>query len=151
MTDTKNCCITGHRDLTGKDEAIIKQMLIKEILLAIQEGYTTFISGFADGIDQMFAQIVIDLKQEHKLFLEAALPYANRLTNSKVKRLLTQCDGIKVVCNEYNPDCFMLRNRYMVEQSSRVIAVYDGRDKGGTLFTMRYAHVMDRDVKVINI
>ena len=33
--------------------------------------------------------------------------------------------------------CFIQRNRYMVGESKRVIAVYDGR--GGTLFTMRYA------------
>ena len=45
----------------------------------------------------------------------------------------------------------MERNRYMVSQSQRVIAVYDGREKGGTLFTMRHAHAMGRDVRVISI
>ena len=45
----------------------------------------------------------------------------------------------------------MNRNRYMVAQSQRVIAVYDGREKGGTLFTMRAAHVNEREVRVIEI
>ncbi|MEG0912281.1 MAG: hypothetical protein RSG53_01620 [Oscillospiraceae bacterium] len=43
----------------------------------------------------------------------------------------------------------MNRNRYMVSLSGRIIAVYDGREKGGTLFTMRYAHTMEREVREI--
>ena len=39
----------------------------------------------------------------------------------------------------------------MVAQSQRVIAVYDGREKGGTLFTMRAAHVQKREIRVIEI
>ncbi len=32
-----------------------------------------------------------------------------------------------------------------------MIAVYDARKKGRTLFTMRYAHTLGRDVRVISI
>ena len=39
----------------------------------------------------------------------------------------------------------------MVAQSQRVIAVYDGRDKGGTLFTLRDAHVQGREIRLIEI
>lgn len=39
----------------------------------------------------------------------------------------------------------------MVAQSQRVIAVYDGREKGGTLFTMRAAHVQGREIRLIEI
>ena len=81
------------------------------------------------------------------------LSYAGRL-KTKDKRfheLLRLCDGIKVESQTYAPSCYMERNRYMVSQSQRVIAVYDGREKGGTLFTMRYAHTLSRDVRVISI
>lgn len=57
----------------------------------------------------------------------------------------------KVVCQEYAPSCFMQRNRYMAGESQRVIAVYDGRERGGTLFTMRYAHSIGREVREIRI
>ena len=66
-------------------------------------------------------------------------------------RLLTACDGVKVISDHYVPSCYMNRNRYMVAQSQRVIAVYDGREKGGTLFTMRAAHVQKREIRVIEI
>lgn len=77
------------------------------------------------------------------MFLEAAIPYAGRLKtkDKEFHRLLTACDGVKVISDRYVPSCYMNRNRYMVAQSQRVIAVYDGRDKGGTLFTLRDAHV----------
>ena len=42
-------------------------------------------------------------------------------------------------------------SRYMVAESQRVIAVYDGRERGGTLFTMRDAHAAGREVRVIRI
>ena len=61
------------------------------------------------------------------------------------------CDGVKVISDHYVPSCYMNRNRYMVAQSQRVIAVYDGRDKGGTLFTLRDAHVQGREIRLIEI
>ena len=45
----------------------------------------------------------------------------------------------------------MQRNRYMAAESQRVIAVYDGRDRGGTLYTMRYAHTLEKEVRVIEV
>ena len=85
--------------------------------------------------------------------MEAAIPYARRLKtkDQQFHELLRACDGIKVECEKYVPSCFMQRNRYMVQQSQRVIAVYDGRDHGGTLFTMRCAHTLGKDVHLIEI
>ena len=39
----------------------------------------------------------------------------------------------------------------MVHQSQLVIAVYDGRDHGGTLFTMRCAHTLGKEVHLIKV
>ena len=126
----------------------------REVAAAIEDGYTLFISGFAEGADLMFAAIVSEAKKENgSLFLEAAIPYAGRLKtkDKEFHRLLTACDGVKVISDRYVPSCYMNRNRYMVAQSQRVIAVYDGREKGGTLFTMRAAHVQGREIRLIEI
>lgn len=150
----KTCCITGHRDIPAERMAYVEQQLRREVLEAIEAGYTRFISGFAEGTDLMFAAIVAEQKKLHpELFLEAAIPYAGRLKtrNKQFHALLQACDGIKVMCREYTPSCFMQRNRYMARESQRVIAVYDGRDRGGTLFTMRYAHTMGKEIRVIRI
>lgn len=150
----KVCCVTGHRDIPGERIAYVEQQLRREVLEAIEAGYTRFISGFAEGTDLMFAAIVDEQKKRHpELFLEAAIPYAGRMKtrNKQFHTLLQACNGIKVICPEYTPSCFMQRNRYMVRESQRVIAVYDGRDHGGTLFTMRYAHTLGREIRVIRI
>lgn len=102
----------------------------------------------------MFAAIVAEQMKHHpELFLEAAIPYKGRIKteNQQFHELLRACSGVKVVCKEYTPSCFMQRNRYMAGESQRVIAVYDGRVRGGTLFTMRYAHTLGKEVHVIRI
>ena len=150
----KACCVTGHRDIPTDKIEFVKIKLREEIEQAIGDGFTTFITGMAEGVDLLFAELVIEQKAQHpKLFLEAAIPYRNRLktTDPLFRKCFAGCDGVKVQQEEYNKDCFINRNRYMVTLSSRVIAVYDGREKGGTLFTMRYAHTMEREVRKIQI
>ena len=106
----KTCCVTGHRDIPEARIAYVEQELRREVEEAIAEGYTRFISGFAEGVDLMFAAIVAE-QMEHRpeLFLEAAIPYAGRLKtkNQQFQKLLRACKGVKVVCQEYAPSCFM--------------------------------------------
>ena len=150
----KTCCVTGHRDIPADKLGYVEQELRRELAEAVADGYTRFISGFAEGADLMFAALVVEEKERHpELFLEAAIPYAGRLKtkNQQFQKLLRACKGVKVVCQEYAPSCFMQRNRYMAGESQRVIAVYDGRERGGTLFTMRYAHSIGREVREIRI
>ncbi|WP_417092342.1 SLOG family protein [Intestinimonas timonensis] len=154
QVNEKICCVTGHRDIPEKRIDYVKQALRHEILSALEDGYTRFISGFAEGVDLMFASIVAEEKRQHpELFLEAAIPYAGKLKtkNQQFHELLRACDGVKVECEKYVPSCFMQRNRYMVHQSQLVIAVYDGRDHGGTLFTMRCAHTLGKEVHLIKV
>ena len=146
----KTCCVTGHRIISAARISYVEQELRREVQTAIDDGYTRFISGFADGTDLIFAAIVAEEKKRHpELSLEAAIPYAGRLKtrDRRFHELLRACDGIKVVCQTYIPSCFMQRNRYMAGQAHRVIAVYDGRPTGGTATTVRYAK--GKEVRVV--
>ena len=51
----KTCCVTGHRELPVDKMETVRQELHREILLAIEDGYTAFLSGFAEGVDLIFA------------------------------------------------------------------------------------------------
>ena len=55
--------------------------------------------------------------------------------------MLEACRDVVVIQEEYQPSVYSHRNRYMVEHSDRVIAVYDGREKGGTVRTVSYTHL----------
>ena len=150
----KTCCITGHRDLPPEKIGYVEEILRQKVQYAIKNGYIRFLSGFADGTDLLFASIIADKKKEYPdIQLEAVIPYRGRLKtkNSAFQTSLKYCDQITVVNEDYKPSCYMLRNRYMVDESQMIIAVYDGRNKGGTLATLRYAYKLQRVLQVIQI
>lgn len=149
----KTCCVTGHREIEISKIADIKKAIKEHVMQAIDDGYKHFISGFAEGVDLYFAEIVAELKSKYNITLEAAIPYRNRMNSKNItfQQLIKHCDIVKIHTEEYTHSCFMHRNRFMVQASELVIAVYDGREKGGTFFTMRYAHALQKEVKIINV
>ena len=73
----KVCGVTGHREIPAEYMEQAEQGLRREIEKAIADGYTYFISGFADGADQLFARIVLEKAKENPaLRLEAAIPFS---------------------------------------------------------------------------
>lgn len=153
MEEARACMVTGHRKIDVDKINFVKSALFQNVMLEIEKGCSHFISGFAEGVDLWFANVVAELKQTYCIKLEAAIPYQNR-TCTKDKEfqcLLKQCDIISVYSDKYTRSCFMNRNRIMVECSDSVIVVYDGRKKGGTFATMRYAYNMSREIHMIKI
>ena len=65
--------------------------------------------------------------------------------------MIDLCAEIYVAAVEYRPSVYAKRNRYMVERPDRVIAVYDGRKKGGTVGTIRLAHTMKKELREIAV
>lgn len=151
MDKEHTCCVTGHRNIPADKIQYVQIQLRQELLQAIQSGYTHFISGFAAGVDLIFAGIVADLKREYPITLEAAIPYPSRMNtpDEVFQCLLKECDIVKVHTDRYSKSCYMVRNRYMIDCSALVIAVHDGRKSGGTAATIKYAHKMERDVREI--
>ena len=150
----KTCCVTGHREIPSGKLAYVEAELRKAVVAAVDDGYTRFIHGVAAGADLIFAAIVTGLKEEgYPLFLEAALPYSGRKKSKDqgFQKMLAACDKVKAFSERYSRGCYFVRNRYMVDESSRVIAVYDGRDSGGTVYTMQYARAKGKTVQVIKI
>ena len=150
----KTCCVTGHRDLPQKEINRIKAALRKAIEKAVADGFTCFMSGFAEGVDQYFAEIVLEMRKSNPaLELVAVIPYRKRLDNLRQKKwtyeMLEACADVVVIREEYQPSVYSHRNRYMVEHSDRVIAVYDGREEGGTAGTIRFTHTLKKELRVI--
>lgn len=154
--EEKTCCVTGHRDIPANQIEFVKKELQREIEAAIADGYTRFISGFAEGADQYFAEIVAEkMKTDNRLRLEAAIPYRNRYmelqNDPHAASLLNACTDVSIISERYTPNVYMARNRYMVKCSDRVIAVYDGRDKGGTVSMIRLAHILRKQIREIPV
>ena len=152
----KTCCVTGHRDIPQKEMNHVRAALRREIDCAVADGYTCFMSGFAEGADQYFVEIVMELQKENPaLELIAVIPYRKRLDSlnkkTRTRELLEACADVVVIQEKYLPSVYSHRNRYMVEHSDRVIAVYDGRETGGTAKTIRFTHRMKKELREIPV
>ncbi len=148
------CCFTGHRpDKMELNEKQIKPLLEKAIDAAIAEGYVTFITGMAMGVDIWAAEIVLERKKDNSdLHLICAMPHpdfdSRRSVSEKrrFKKILKNADLVKEINLCYFNGCYQVRNRWMVDHSSLVIAVFNGQ-KGGTKNTIDYAKLKGVYVK----
>lgn len=158
MIDSKNNCVcfTGHRPekLTIPEDKV-KSGLEQQIVQAIANGYTTFITGMAPGVDLWAGKIVADLRDNGlPIKLVAANPYPSFGKNwepewkSQHQQILARADLVESVCKGYNKGCFMARNKWMVDHSNLVIAVFNG-EKGGTKNTIDYARKQGIEVRLI--
>lgn len=150
----KTCCFTGHRaNKLHRADRAVRHDLKKAIIQAIDEEYTTFITGMAYGVDIWAGEFVIEQrKKDNKLKLIAAVPFEgfeSRWDNKWKKRyqkLIKDADEVHYICDGFAGYAFQRRNEWMVDRSSLVIAVYNG-DAGGTQNTISYA--LKKDVPVI--
>lgn len=148
------CCFTGHRPDKlpwGSDELDprcrdLKRRLQEEVNKAYEAGYRHFICGMARGTDLYFAQAVLVLrKAKPGVILEGARPCESQAHSWPeadrilYQEILDQCDYETLVQHRYDRGCMARRNRYMVDHSARIIAVYNGVPKGGTAQTLLYA------------
>ena len=161
LTDT--CCFTGHRPKSFPWKynerdlrcVLLKFRLKREIVRAIkQDGIRHFLTGMALGTDTWAAEIVLALKNRQSVTLECVLPCEDQdarwpsESRQRYRSILKQCDKITVLQERYTPDCFDRRNRYLVDHSGLVIAVWNGLPSG-TGSTVAYARALEKPVREI--
>ena len=158
-------CFTGHRPKSlpwGHDETKESCILFKNVMFSIIEkailnGYTYFISGMALGVDMICAEIVLNLKKKYKnIILECAIPCLNQekqwplSEQERYRKILNKADIVHYVSKEeYSNSCMNERNKYMVEQSDVVIAVWNGKPSG-TGNTVKMAKLSGKKIRVVN-
>jgi len=159
------CAFTGHRPKKfpwGYDETDsrcieLKKELTAQISKLADAGYTDFFSGMAEGTDTWAALAVLAMKKEDPaLKLHCVLPcegQADKWSASARKvyfSILEQADSVVYVNREYSKDCMLKRNRYLVDHTSCLLAVYNGTRRSGTGATVRYAQSVGREVIIID-
>lgn len=153
---SKTCCFTGHRPEKCKGSVSdVRARLEQEIRKAIADGYDTFISGMSPGVDTWAAEEVLKIRKENSTVrLLCYVPYKGVEKDwtpdaqAEFREILDRADEITYICSKHESWCFKATDTWMVEASSRVIAVFNGTS-GGTEFTIRYATMMHRDVVII--
>lgn len=149
----KTCCIANRRNIPADKLDDVKRKLEREIGVALEDGYRTFLTGFEEGVGMLFARLVNERREEYPdIFLEVILhPDHSERFNRADWELISKSSGIKFLCKECQQDYLLNVTRYTVGLSERVIAVYDEQTDKDTLYTMDYARTMERDLRIIKI
>ena len=164
MKTNEAVCFTGHRSqklpwrFNENDERCMtmKVVLRSEIEKAIKRGYRTFYCGMAIGFDMICAETVINLKKHYSdIRIIGALPCRTQdikwsgRDRERYRNLLTQLDGVRCIYDEYiGAECMLERNRFMVNNSSLMIALFNGLS-GGTKSTIDYARSQGLETIII--
>lgn len=146
--------MSGHQDLPNEALAFIRH----EIAGALSElaGELIGVSSLAAGADQLFASLVL----EHGGRLHVIIPsdgYETTFSDphdvDQFRSLLGRAETVEQLSYpEPSEDAFFAAGRRVVEESDRLLAVWDGqpaKGKGGTADIVEYARNRGRTVKIV--
>lgn len=156
MTNEKNVAFTGHRDIPHDKIGLVKQKITEIVAKLYNNGRANFFCGMALGFDMLCAEVVLEMKIIYPgIRLICVLPYklqSEKWTvkhSSKHKHILEMADEVVVLSEYYYRNCFFRRNDYLIEKCTLAIAYYDGKQHGGTYYTLKKA--AKKGVQVINL
>lgn len=156
-------CFTGHRPgkLNGYDPKDNKKLLLllRDIIVNYIEvgNVSTFISGMALGIDIWCAKIVLKLKETYPhIKLICAIPCVDQgnswpeESQKDWQHIVDRADEVEYVStSSYTDGCMNERNKWMVDRSNYVLAVWDGTP-GGTSHCVGYANTFMVQMVVVH-
>ncbi len=165
----KTCCFTGHRkrglprggDPFSAEIKALKSRLGLLICDAYEDGFRTFITGMASGID-LFAAAEVSALRKQKGFedirLVCAVPYPEQYREMKTaadsyiyELCLRDAAETVLICERYIKDCYSIRNHFMIDNSSRLIAVANMKSRSGSTQTVRMAEKAGLFIDMIDL
>ena len=141
INSAKTCAVTGNRYI----EKPFNGNLLKETFLnIIALGYDTILIGMSVGFDTECFHALEKIRIEKNIRIIACIPCENQAEkfteNQKTEynRMISVADGKIYTGKEYTPKCMQIRNVFMVDNCSLLLA-YMKKEKGGTVNTVNYA------------
>lgn len=148
------------------------RMAILDFIQSKEYDEYTFICGGALGVDQMAFESLIDLKErlypKYRISLILAIPYRNQPNKwpngvdvNRYERHIELADYVVYVdqltgytfrgvqIGIHHPKKLLIRNKYIVDKSEYIMAVWDGKTGGGTGHCVNYA--LEKGIKVIKV
>ena len=155
--------ITGHRNIINCDNKQI-ELLNKKIdfvlkyLINIHE-VKSFLCGMAIGADLMIAKRIIKYRNENNVDIKiySVIPCENQDLKWKdeqkreYREVLKECETSGYKYGPYTKGCMQRRNRYIVDNSDFIFAIFDENVKrGGTFQTINYATKQNKNMYILN-
>ena len=142
---------TGHRRYDGEcDDAL--RAVVRELY---GWGFRVFWSGMALGFDLAAAEAVLALRASLPgLRLVAVVPFGGQearfshADRARYRAAMASADDAVVLSPVYRAGCYAVRNNYLVDHASLLVAWYDG-SPGGTRHTVSRA--LRRGLEFVNL
>lgn len=165
MNRETTCCFTGHRpeklpwrEDEGDPRCLeLKARLAGAVEAAYEKGMRHFLCGMARGADFYCCEAALALWERRPgVTVEAVIPCEEQAARWRERdrerwfSLVERCDNETMLQHHYDRGCMLRRNRYLVDHSAMLIAVYDGM-LGGTMYTISYAMKRGLDVVTLDI
>lgn len=141
------CAVTGHRVLKNDFD---DYKLVETFQNLIERGYTTFLIGMAKGFDMKCFETLLSLENKNVEII-ACVPCKNQAEGYSKKDkeryvyLIQQATKVIKLNDEYFNGCMQIRNRFMVDNAS-VLLAYMYAERGGTLYTVNYAKKKEKEI-----
>lgn len=133
---------TGHRDY----DRCADERIYASIVQLYSQGYRCFLTGMAWGFDLAAAEQVVRLRElYHDVELIVVEPYASfrRLFHGADARrydaIVAAATQRVIVGDDVGRRSYFLRNEYLVQHSSYLVAWWNGEKGGGTAYTVKRA------------
>ncbi len=135
----------------------LKARLAGAVEAAYKKGMRHFLCGMARGADFYCCEAALALRERRPgVTVEAVIPCEEQAARWRERdrerwfSLVERCDNETMLQHHYDRGCMLRRNRYLVDHSAMLIAVYDGM-LGGTMYTISYAMKRGLDVVTLDI
>lgn len=163
--------LTGHRpkyfQTVGKDKYNLNDPTYEKLYQELRNhaedklqeyGHITIISGMALGADTVWANIAVNMKQDHgheKVKFEAHVPieshdakWIDPKSRELYRNLLSYADEKVLYAPIYSGAAMQIRDKGMIDRSDEVIACYDGHSihKSGTYNAIKDATNKDKNI-----
>lgn len=146
MKRIASCCFTGHRpEKLNVSQDVVCTKLKRAIEDALDDGFVNYITGMSRGVDIWAAELVLEQKKEFPhIKLICAVPFEGfekgweQEWQERYHRILKEANEVYFICPRYAKSAYQVRNEWMIDHASMVIAGYTGVP-GGTRNTLEYA------------
>jgi hypothetical protein len=145
----KTICAISYQEIPTERLGHVRQELVQEVIAALEEGYTTFITEYGTDVGTLFARCAIDQREKYPdIYLELVL---YKLDEPLDGDIFLKANGIKPLCDDCRESYPLSATRYLVEQSDRVIIVSEKANNPDIAYAMDYTRTMERDCRIIEI
>jgi len=144
--------ITGHRTILESDLAVIDERVHA---LLDQEDLSEVLIGGALGVDLHVLNYMLRWRQRDTPKITVVVPNTVGHQPLSTQPMIHMADAVVELNVPITPrdgfQAYHVRNRYMVDRSTNVLAFFNGDERSGTSSTMHYARRCSKAVEVVGL